>query len=486
MFMHRVWEIAFDRGEFYPLSESHHTWNLLNGSDCYIREENKGITKVKRKRARTLQPHVAEKNRCTLLLLSNLDNPELVSVKCNEAYLPSIICVTNNTTNATKPRKLSNPLFLREKFCGKQEILFNQRCLYSLWVDGQKKYFYLKKIYQRTERDPFPFEVNLEVFKNIFVAINVQILVFLHDVEHGNRILSVIFTRLWMDIQFEKRYLVLNKDIIQGWFLSYSDTMRMELQTENTYKCKNNAFFSTVYLYDGQDNCKDATKNSKSSDESSCRCKGDPNRYCKGIYIEKQCLCSLFYFEYKNGTCLSFINLLSFINQDLVTEHGIADFICSKKSTTKSYQVNDFVSDCGVVAEDETVYTTRIENVQKGQCNSKNKLPCVLDHSKCYYMSDICIYRLNSHLSIIPCRMASHLQESAAFHCNANFKCPKYYCIPWGYTCDGKRDCPDGFDENNKGMCGEQRSCEHMFRCKDSQICLHMRMCVMDMKIVRI
>ena len=27
------------------------------------------------------------------------------------------------------------------------------------------------------------------------------------------------------------------------------------------------------------------------------------------------------------------------------------------------------------------------------------------------------------------------------------FKCPGYHCIPWSYVCDGKWDCPHGYDE---------------------------------------
>ena len=55
-----------------------------------------------------------------------------------------------------------------------------------------------------------------------------------------------------------------------------------------------------------------------------------------------------------------------------------------------------------------------------------------------------------------------------------HFKCPDSYCVPWGYICDGKWDCPYGYDESHHFSCGPHRICDGMFKCKYSQICLHL------------
>ena len=52
------------------------------------------------------------------------------------------------------------------------------------------------------------------------------------------------------------------------------------------------------------------------------------------------------------------------------------------------------------------------------------------------------------------------------------FKCPNFYCTPLSYICDGKWDCPHGYDELYLG-CGPNRLCKHMYRCTNSQICIH-------------
>ena len=53
------------------------------------------------------------------------------------------------------------------------------------------------------------------------------------------------------------------------------------------------------------------------------------------------------------------------------------------------------------------------------------------------------------------------------------FKCPEFYCIPWSYVCDGKWDCPGGYDEMTEFKCGINRTCRNMFKCRNSQKCIH-------------
>ena len=78
---------------------------------------------------------------------------------------------------------------------------------------------------------------------------------------------------------------------------------------------------------------------------------------------------------------------------------------------------------------------------------------------------------LDDRKYLIPCKGGEHLQYCKNFECNMKYKCPNYYCIPWAYVCDGKFDCPSGLEEQN---CKVGRNCENMFKCKDSQICIHL------------
>ena len=111
------------------------------------------------------------------------------------------------------------------------------------------------------------------------------------------------------------------------------------------------------------------------------------------------------------------------------------------------------------------------------KCTHPTELPCREAHPKCFNISDICTYKLDIFGYLIPCRIGSHLQNCQEFECNINFKCPGYYCISWSYVCDGKWDCPLGYDEIKLHNCGGSRTCKRMFRCKHSELCLHIREC---------
>ena len=134
--------------------------------------------------------------------------------------------------------------------------------------------------------------------------------------------------------------------------------------------------------------------------------------------------------------------------------------------------VNDLVPDCGPDAEDEELLKQVKQNKQY-TCFDKNQIPCRIGHPRCFNISDICTYRLDENNHLIPCRTGEHLQTCIGFECNMLFKCPSSHCIPWGYVCDSKWDCPGGLDEL-KHVCGSQRKCHNMYKCTQSQICIHL------------
>ena len=83
----------------------------------------------------------------------------------------------------------------------------------------------------------------------------------------------------------------------------------------------------------------------------------------------------------------------------------------------------------------------------------KSQITCDKINPQFYDISKICTYQLNSLIHLIPCKSGGHLENCTYFECNMKFKCPGYYCIPWGYVCDGKWDCPHGLDESQEDIC---------------------------------
>ncbi len=106
-------------------------------------------------------------------------------------------------------------------------------------------------------------------------------------------------------------------------------------------------------------------------------------------------------------------------------------------------------------------------------CHRMGMLSCTFQNIACYPVSDICSFNQGESGVLTPCNGGEHLQNCSLFQCHNMFKCVNNYCIPWGFVCDGKWDCPSGTDEAT-GMQCVQRNCSDMFRCQHSRKCVHL------------
>ncbi len=61
------------------------------------------------------------------------------------------------------------------------------------------------------------------------------------------------------------------------------------------------------------------------------------------------------------------------------------------------------------------------------------------------------------------------LGDCKTFECPNHLKCADTYCVPWGYRCDGKPDCPHAEDEKS---CLD-KNCHNLLKCKESIVCVH-------------
>ena len=107
-------------------------------------------------------------------------------------------------------------------------------------------------------------------------------------------------------------------------------------------------------------------------------------------------------------------------------------------------------------------------------CEDPNQLLCRHGQTDCFHISDICKYTLNINYYLVPCSTGEHIEDCKYFECNLMVKCPKSYCIPWNYICDGKRDCPRGFDELENFQCVQYMECKHLFKCKYRNNCIYL------------
>ncbi len=112
---------------------------------------------------------------------------------------------------------------------------------------------------------------------------------------------------------------------------------------------------------------------------------------------------------------------------------------CANSSIIDQREVDDLIPDC-FKADDELIVFILLSEWFDNfcqSCDNNNDIPCMTGHPLCYKIIDICVFMLSDLGHIVPCRTGSHIEECKYVKCNAKFKCPNYYCIPYSYVCDG-------------------------------------------------
>ncbi len=195
----------------------------------------------------------------------------------------------------------------------------------------------------------------------------------------------------------------------------------------NLFQCDNSGAITTIFTYyHRKDNC-DFSHVSQS----------------ELSYWNDQHDCSQLYLIRSDGSC------------DLYKEINFLSFPIKNMKTSILYSVN------------------KGHHTNKFGCNGTHLLQCGLKEPYCYNASHICVYTKLKSGVLVPCQQGEHMQKCASFECNMMFKCPRYYCLPWHFVCDGKWDCPAGLDENVTA-CSSVGHCRNLMRCQGSQICLHL------------
>ena len=87
-------------------------------SICRTEESNEALIQSKQTTKCLLQP-VSSNGQCAMLLISNLAQPQWVSVNCKEKLINHVVCFDENTTNIYNVTALLN-----SKSCKKSQIVF--------------------------------------------------------------------------------------------------------------------------------------------------------------------------------------------------------------------------------------------------------------------------------------------------------------------------------------------------------------------------
>ena len=109
------------------------------------------------------------------------------------------------------------------------------------------------------------------------------------------------------------------------------------------------------------------------------------------------------------------------INKQNIPEEKVDTFECKKELLLNFLWVNDLVSDCEDEAEDEVILQDILVNHTYYPCPRPDQIHCKDGHPKCFYIHEICLYRLNKYNHLIPCRTGGHIEQCEQFECNMKY-----------------------------------------------------------------
>ena len=92
------------------------------------------LSNFKKNASTTMEPHRTKRETCFLILVSNLAEPDWISVSCNRKVLHWIICEVSNNMEATF--NVERKTFNEDKinYCSPKYIMFDSKCISFKWL----------------------------------------------------------------------------------------------------------------------------------------------------------------------------------------------------------------------------------------------------------------------------------------------------------------------------------------------------------------
>ena len=204
----------------------------------------------------------------------------------------------------------------------------------------------------------------------------------------------------------------------------------------NIHFCTNGSYISQKYLCDGKVDCA-----AFPNDELNCSCFlgkiTKDSQYCCNRCHPSNCTCSNLYQQIHFGGCRIYEENYENKANTLIEPA----FNCSNSTMIYLHLVNDLIPDCLDAKDENILLMFRVTHSKhfNYSCTSMNMSECYPGHPKCYHDEDKCQYALNKITKTLTiCRNGKHLENCEYMECITKHKCPKSYCVPYGYICDGK------------------------------------------------
>ncbi len=400
---------------------------------CLTKENNKNMSHV--------DVHSSYKEQdtreCTMLLLDNLATPEWLHTNSFLKLLPHLVFVQYHYL---KPEP-STQHPVDSHICRPLHVFFDNHCLIFATFKVERKQNISDVLSSKTNRKLLTFSRSEPQNTSHILETAVQA----SSLETGNFVFktrnqwkTILYNKVWTKYKFSEAALFQNTNItLVGSSKAKNQTVTCSL----LHICNENEYVSTAYVCDNNHKCISNT----SFSQKCWSCTGG------GEVLERSTIhCLPLFFLSRTHRCESFVSKAVF------KKHMV------EASTTKSLLYE--IPRLPMISLDHKTVQIAVHTVN---CDISGT------NTHSYRLSEVCVYRVDHNFIIVPCKAGSHLQDCKGFDCSLHFKCPNYYCVPWGYICNGRWDCPDGYDEHKNLKCSK-RSCKDMFKCTKYSICAHL------------
>ena len=359
-----------------------------------MKENSSELMRITEERMYTLHSKYNVSHQCTILYMPTLTDTQWLSVSCDEPLIANIVCSVK-LDKAGRQIQIIKPSI--EGF-SKNDLLLSESCFLFMWIDLRQYHGITNMCLDMSKKPSLFSNSELKLFHKILNGIDMDSFTFFTLTINKSFIVNhVTFKRelfTWKVMQSSKP--------THGVLTWLSKPVVILPNSENIVRCNNGLFLSTAFiLFEGfQKRC------------PSFLIKFNASLFLcnNGLKIRDRWILLPFFFVNMKGQCQTFQQQIIIANRKV--ENNL--------QSGKKYHCSN--SDC--------VDNTENWKYSRDFCIKLHQFPCRNENKKCFNMTQICSYRLDINHHIIPCTKGTHLQDCTEFDCNAQFKCPSYYCIP--------------------------------------------------------
>ena len=394
-----------------------------------------------------------------MLLLSNLAEPEWISVNCTDRILSQLFCVIPRSMENTSE---THRTFDQNKTCPLNHILWKTNCYNLLW--------YQKKQNKSLQATCFLHKMNV---LSEFHILNWEFLVDATQATFPPFLIANKTSHKYAEQIYFKKYLYILRIKSRPTLLSNAEghviCQRSEKNSKQVWPnifflCNSGGFVSNHLVCDGIIDCPN-----DNGDETDVVCDqrfqnktaSSTTHHTEFDRMNRECVA--LYFSSLDGVCYPFF-----------FQHNRTNIFLKTKKHGTVCEVEKY-SDCNTQSDSSMNLNQQVTMFSSVSCSHSSQLPCGIGDLSCFGAHDTCTYLLHENKHLRPCSNGGHLENCKDFECNLKFKCFESHCIFWEYICDGKWDCPQGDDESYEAICGGSDICVNMFVCRASrQTCVHL------------